>query len=1474
MTMRQASLKSLRVPLVSYGRVLLLILLAWLLTWLFEAQLRGAVFLFFFGAVIFSSWYGGLGSGLVAIGFTVLIVNYFFIPPIYTLSIDDGEFLRLIIFVSIAIMTSWAAESRRRAEAMAHFQRAQWENTVASIGDAVIVTDAQGRVTFMNAIAEKLTGWGREAAQNQPLTTIFRIFNEQTRLPALNPVDQVLRSGAIAGLANHTILIASNGIEHPIDDSAAPIYDEQGQLIGVVLVFRDITERREAEIAIQMSEERYRCLVTATTSVVWVTDVTGGFVSPQPSWEAYTGQSWPAYQGWGWIAALHPDDREPIKAIWSGAVAAQTDYEARGRVWHATSSVYRHFVMRGVPVRNPDETVREWIGMIVDTEEYTQIQAERTQLLVQEQAARREADTARQRWAFLANVSATLSSSLDYEIILTRLAQIVVPDMADWCTIDLLEADESTRQIAVYGDSDMAERVRAYGHKYPLDLHSATHPVAQVFRTGQSLCVAEFSPEVAAAMTSDSTQQQHLAGLQISSFICIPLPGRDRIAGVIFLAYADSQRHYSREDLAFIEEVVRRAALAIDNARLYREIQQSEEQSRRQAARMKALADASHTFAAASLDQQSILKRLSQLVTSVIGDFCIIQLISADGERLDAAVLYHADSSGQALLDAMKHIPYPVGTGFMGRVARTGKAECISEITPEQVRATANPELWPFLQQLRIFSIMVVPLRVRERVIGVVGCARSQPGFPYTPEDQVFLQDLADRAALVLDNAHLYASEQQARQSAEYAADRIGRLQAVTAALSVALTPAQVAEIIVSQSMTALAAYAGVLVLLTEAGDELEIVHASEYPQEVVQRFNRFPLTVPTPLGDAVRNRELILVVSREDWAVRYPHIDQLNAQTQANAAVPLLRTDGQVIGALGLSFATPRTFDADDQAFLRTLGQQCAQALERAWTVAELQRSEERFRVVQELSLDAFTIMRSIRDNEGTIVDFVWEYVNPAAATILHHSTDELIGQQLLQVLPQNKESGLFDRYVHVVETGVPQELELYYAGEGITGWFRSMTVKLGDGVAISFYDITNRKRIEEALRFLAEASNQLASSLDYDTILQNIARLAVPYIADICVIDLLEHGDTLRRVAAAHSDPAQEPFLYDSLQRHPFSQSTTNPVWQVLETGQTLQLQDQLGAFIDIYAQDNTQRSQILTPRLYHTELLVPLLAGEQKLGVMAFGLVGERRQFDVNDVALAEELTRRAALAIDNARLYNEAQAALQMRNQFLSIAAHELKNPLTALLGQTQLLQQRLSHTRTIVDRDLRALQVIVNQSQRLNTLINTMLDISRIETGQIEITRAPLDICALARQVVEEVQPTLEGLAVVCDAPATALIIEGDTNRLYQVFQNLIGNAIKYSPDGGTITVRVTQQSSQVQVAVIDQGIGIPSHVLMQVFQRFYRATNAEVRQIKGMGIGLSVVKEIVSLHGGDVLVESQEGVGSTFTVVLPLAALP
>jgi signal transduction histidine kinase len=226
----------------------------------------------------------------------------------------------------------------------------------------------------------------------------------------------------------------------------------------------------------------------------------------------------------------------------------------------------------------------------------------------------------------------------------------------------------------------------------------------------------------------------------------------------------------------------------------------------------------------------------------------------------------------------------------------------------------------------------------------------------------------------------------------------------------------------------------------------------------------------------------------------------------------------------------------------------------------------------------------------------------------------------------------------------------------------------------------------------------------------------------------------------------------------------------------------------------------------------------------------------------------------------------------RDAFLSVAAHELKTPLTALVGQVQLLQRRTQRAGCLNERDQHALQVVRAQADRLTTMVNELLDLSRMESGQLDVVRAPLHLDELVQQVVDELQPTLQRHQIVFTASAQGVAISGDAARLAQVLRNLLGNAVKYSPDGGPIALSLTTEADAVVIAIRDQGIGIPPEALPLLFERFYRAPNATARHIDGVGVGLFVVKEIVARHGGTIAVTSSVGQGSTFTLRLPLNA--
>ena len=254
---------------------------------------------------------------------------------------------------------------------------------------------------------------------------------------------------------------------------------------------------------------------------------------------------------------------------------------------------------------------------------------------------------------------------------------------------------------------------------------------------------------------------------------------------------------------------------------------------------------------------------------------------------------------------------------------------------------------------------------------------------------------------------------------------------------------------------------------------------------------------------------------------------------------------------------------------------------------------------------------------------------------------------------------------------------------------------------------------------------------------------------------------------------------------------------------------------------------------------------------------------------NVELARSNQERQALLERERAARAEAEVAVQLREQFLAIASHELKTPLTALIGYAQIFQMRAQRARDLSERDAQSLERILAQADRLHRMINALLDVSRIEQGRLRLEHGMLDLTALARRTVAEIQAMSSQQRFDVQSLDVPLWIAGDALRLEQVLYNLLGNAMKYSPHGGAITLSITAQDNTVRVAVRDEGIGIPARDLPHLFERFYRASNVSADNISGVGIGLYVVQEIVRLHGGTVTVESQEGRGSTFTICLP-----
>ena len=285
----------------------------------------------------------------------------------------------------------------------------------------------------------------------------------------------------------------------------------------------------------------------------------------------------------------------------------------------------------------------------------------------------------------------------------------------------------------------------------------------------------------------------------------------------------------------------------------------------------------------------------------------------------------------------------------------------------------------------------------------------------------------------------------------------------------------------------------------------------------------------------------------------------------------------------------------------------------------------------------------------------------------------------------------------------------------------------------------------------------------------------------------------------------------------------------------------------------------------------LIAPISAADQRLGALE-AYTDNQPVFSEDDLDLVQLLADQAAVILESRALIDEAarvrahEEAARLKEDFISAAAHDLKTPLTTLVAQAQFLERR-AETEPAAPADLPGLRRIVREAKRLSSLVLELLDASRLEQGKLVGEREPVDLVELARDIARRDSYQDRRIVVSADAPVVGSY---DPRRIGQVLENLVENAVKYSPDEGEISIAVAQRNGEAFVDVADLGIGIPAGDLPQIFDRFHRASNVDDRRFAGMGLGLFICKGIVEQHGGRIWVESRVGAGSTFHVVLPL----
>ena len=418
--------------------------------------------------------------------------------------------------------------------------------------------------------------------------------------------------------------------------------------------------------------------------------------------------------------------------------------------------------------------------------------------------------------------------------------------------------------------------------------------------------------------------------------------------------------------------------------------------------------------------------------------------------------------------------------------------------------------------------------------------------------------------------------------------------------------------------------------------------------------------------------------------------------------------------------------------------------------------------------------------------------------------------------------------------------------------------------------------EQAERRLQLLVSASSSLANSLEEGSALATIANSIVPDIADLCRIDLLDADGVLERKITHHRDPERTKAISSWVGDSVASQTAPGTFPWAIATGQT---------FV-AHFDDEAARAAIADPGVaefvrvvgLRAACVMPLVARGRTIGAMAVIQAESGRRFEPDDVALVGEIARRAALALDNVRLFAESRSALaqaqsagRVKDEFLAMLGHELRNPLAPIVTSLELMARRNNAV------DVRERHVIERQVRHLARLVDDLLDVSRIAAGKIELDCETLDLRDVAVRALEQAQPAMLGRAAppVLALPEQPLWVDGDPVRLAQVVCNLLTNAAKFTAPTGRIGVALRQEGGNAVVTVDDDGDGIPPELIGHVFERFVQGDQSLQRARGGLGLGLAIVRNIVGLHGGSVAAASDgPGMGSRFTVTLPVTAPP
>jgi PAS domain S-box-containing protein len=1546
------------IPVKTYTVAVILALLALVLSLLLSPFLSRTTLILFIAAVTISAAYGGLWPSLLTVVLSVIFAIYF-MPPEGLLAINTEGFIALVIFAIVSATVSVLYERQKRAERGVSEQREALRVTLTSIGDAVITTDTTAAITFLNPVAETLTGWSAAEAKKRDIQTVFNIVNEYTRQPAENPVIKVMASGKVVGLANHTLLIARDGTEYAIDDSAAPIRNAKNQLAGVVLVFRDISERRASETAQQTLIKVSDWLASARNYQNYQEGLSdlAALLGPQladwyemamvendqlvrkavahhdPSQSGLLGQFYaqlPTY----WPTIDKPPNRaaalgKQTALNFDSMVESEPDSEMLQRL-KTLNPVSRldvqlyfddeplgvlSFYRSGNSKRQPftpadlefaEELSRRIASGIDNARLYWKLNQSRR---VAEQTADR---LARQQAITGALHYATLPIDVAKTIVEQTIAAI---DGAYGSLVAVINEREQTLQI-IYSAGFGPERMRQY-ENIPL---AADRPLAQMVRDGQPVFIES---------NADWIRRFPQAGpfLTTESMTVLPLRIDEKIIGCLIVSF-NEQQLFPETDRAFLLNLADKCSQALHRVQLYAAEKQAREQID---AIMEGVSDAFYSFdhelrytyvnsRAAEVvgipRDQLIGKRLQEIVPPNQSEVFLDHASHSLAERV--IVEYEQFSPLRNTWSNVRLYPYAGGlTVFIQDITARKQAEADAHRYALQLKgfvqagvvgiifAKADGQITDAndcflemigysraeLEQGQLNWLALTPPEYSKH--DQLAIEQVQKTGKPAPAEKEYIHKDGHRVPVLIggipveDTWISFVLDLTERKRAE------SRLQALTEAsamLSVSLdyrtTLARVAQTIVP----ALADWCTIH-LKEPDGSVQQVALAHRNPEKIawghqIQRDYPDDPSATTGLYQVIRGgqAEFYPEITDEMLVAAAKNDDKLlhllrEIGYSALIIVPL-KIQNRVVGAIQLvSTESRQRYTTEDLTLAEDIARRAAVAIDNAQLYSEVYQEREHLQVTLASIGDAviatdihggITFLNRIAENltGWTHAEAIGQPLN-TIFHILNAETQQVVESPIEKVLREGGIANLAEHTVLITKDGM--HIPIDDSGAPIRDRNNALI-----GVILVFRDIRIRREAEKQLETTLQRTSDLyntsrqigvaASAADIlnallsSRYLQQTSQAAIivfnsPWKADdkpsgfeiaASLIDSMPPGFASNRVAA------------DSLLLTLFS------------AGRTVFVQDA------IRDQDYDVRLRTLFVKQSITSfIMLPLWAGGACFGLLAL-YSGMPYLWSPEDFEHIRIFADQVAIVMDNVRLFDaeriarqEAERANALRLKFLAMISHELRTPLTSIKGFTTSL---LAADITWAEHDRHEfISIIDEEADKLTELISQLLDLSQLQAGTLRIRPVVQTIRQITDIATMELTMLTHRHHLTIDLPTDVPPVMADPQRIAQVLTNLVGNAVKYAPEGTAITISAALADNSLQINVSDEGPGIPPEKRQTVFEAFQQLERKALDNQKGAGLGLAICKGLVEAHHGHIWVDDKSETGSTFSFTLPLA---